>query len=162
MFFMSSFLGLGLIVSFQNCGKAFKPASTDGLSAQCHANIKASAPANKLTSGELHCGDFNLYACERRIFKPDIQDMSHSLKECLPGDSICVDVDVRQYNTSAGRKASGVTDASYAEGGEFNREEVRCYHRMSYRGVALFEGEAATLEESLAKAMAACEQVASL
>ncbi len=148
----------GLMVSFQNCGKGFQTKVTDSLSAQCQAKIKESAPSFKLSAEELNCSDFNQYSCERRIFSPDVSDISHSLKECLPGDQICVDVDVREFNTSSARKLAGVSPESLQPGGEFNREEVHCYHRMVYRGVSLFEGSGETIEESLAHSMAACEQ----
>ncbi|MGZ3723244.1 MAG: hypothetical protein ACXVA9_09955, partial [Bdellovibrionales bacterium] len=70
----------------------------------------------------------------------------------------CVDVDIRQFST-AGAMSQGAGDsASFAPGGDYNHEEIHCYHRMVYRGISLFEGAADSLEESLAKAMAACEQ----
>jgi hypothetical protein len=149
----------GMIVSFQNCGKGFK-SSTESVfsSAQCNAKVRSEAPSYKLSASELNCGDFNQYACERRIFNPDSPDLTESVKECVGGGDTCVDVDIRQFNTSAAR-ASGVTDAaSFAPGGDYNHEEVNCYHRMVYRGISLFEGSADSLEESLSKAMAACEQ----
>lgn len=147
-----------MIVSFQNCGRGFKSQEISSVSAQCREAVKAAAPSYKLTREELNCGDFNNYGCERRIFSPDLADMSHSLKECLPGDTICVDVDVRQFNTSAARRAEPIDEAAFAPGGEYNRQEVTCYHRMVYRGVSLFEGHADSLEASLAQAMSACEK----
>ena len=149
---------IGLVVSFQNCGKGFQAKVTNSLSAQCMAKIKKDAASFKLSSADLNCSDFNNYVCERRIFAPEITDLSHSLKECLPGDQICVDVDVREFNTSPARKLAGVNPESFLPGGEYNREEVHCFHRMVYRGVSLFEGSGDSLEESLAHSMSACEQ----
>jgi hypothetical protein len=111
-----------------------------------------------LTASELACADFNNYTCERRVFSPDVSDMSHALKECLPGDRICVDVEVREFNTSVARATA--SEASFAPGGEYNHQEVNCSHRMVYRGVALFTGHADSLAEALAQAMSACEKAA--
>jgi hypothetical protein len=163
LLFIWWFLGTGLIVSFQNCGsKGFQSQQMSSeLSAQCQAAIKKAAPDFSISPSELNCGDFNRYACERRIFSPDLADMTHSLKECLPGDRICVDVDVRQFNTSGARRAGSQDESEFAPGGEYNRQEVNCYHRMVYRGVTLFEGHADSMEEALAQAMAACERTQS-
>lgn len=156
---MWSVFAAGMVISFQNCGKHFQPAeSSQSLSSQCNAKLLSDAASLKLSPSELNCGDFNAYACERRIFSPDAVDISESIKECLPGDRICVDVDVRQFNTAGARSSSPDNALSFAPGGEFNHEEIHCYHRMVYRGMSLFEGAADSLEESLAKAMAACEQ----
>jgi hypothetical protein len=158
--FMWMILAAGMIFSFQNCGKGFHPAISESMSssAKCTAKMRSEAAAFKLSPSELNCGDFNAYACERRIFGPDVPDLAESIKECLPGGRICIDVDVRQFNTAKAR-ASGVVDAaSFAPGGDYNHEEIHCYHRMVYRGISLFEGTADSIEESLAKAMAACEQ----
>jgi hypothetical protein len=152
-------LALGMVFSFQNCGKGFQPANESVFnSAQCSAKIRAEAPSYKLSPSDLNCGDFNQYACERRIFSPDVTDLSESVKECVGSGDTCVDVDVRQFNTTPARTSGVTNDASFAPGGDYNHEEVNCYHRMVYRGTSLFEGSAASLEESLAKAMSACEQ----
>ncbi len=151
-------LSAGVVGSFQNCSKTgFKAAGDSTLSSQCQAAIKKAAPDFKLSPGELKCSDFNEYTCERRVFSPDVADMVHQLKECLPGDQICVDVTVRQFNTEAGRKSSE-DPADFAPGGQFNNQDVNCSHRMVYRGVPLFDGRADSLEEALAQAMAACEK----
>ena len=151
------FLGAGILGSFQNCGKGgFKSTGSDALSSQCQATIKKAAPDFKLSASELKCSDFNEYACERRVFSPDLSDMVHQLKECLPGERICVDVTIRQINTQAGYKVSE-DPVDFAPGGQFNNQEVKCSHRMVYRGVALFEGNADSLEAALAQAMSACE-----
>lgn len=126
-------------------------------SAQCKAEIKNKAAQMKWQPGDFRCDDFSSYACERRIFSPDIETMSHALKECLPGDTICVDVDIRQYNTSTARDPAS-DKADFTPGGIYNHEEVRCYHRWLYKGVAIFEGDQATLEESLSEAMSACDR----
>jgi hypothetical protein len=147
---------LGLLLPFQNCGKPFQTAKVDATtsSSQCQAQLKASAPSLNLKASEFNCADFNYYGCERRIFRPEVPNLWESIKECLPGGLICVDVEVRQYHTAG----AGSDKVSYIEGGEFNREEVQCFHRGLYNGISLFVGSAATLEESLALAMAACEQ----
>ena len=111
----------------------------------------------KWTNADFRCDDFASYACERRIFNPDIETMTHSLKECLPGNRICVDVDVRQFNTSVARGPNS-SPADFAPGGSYNNEEVRCYHRWFYNGMAIFEGDRPSLEESLSVAMAQCEK----
>jgi len=154
-------LAAGILVSFQNCGKGFKATGSDSLSAQCQANIKATAPSFKLSAGQLNCSDFNNYICERRVFSPDVSDLAHALKECLPGDQICVDVDVREFNTSSARKLPESTSEDFQPGGQFNHEEVKCMHRMVYRGVSLFEGNSDSIEEALAQAMKGCEQAQS-
>ena len=147
------------LFSFQNCGKSFKSATAESLSssAQCNAKMREEVPLLKLSAAQLRCGDFNAYACERRIFSPDVVDLSDSIKECIGGGETCIDVDVRQFSTALAR-ARGIGDpASFELGGDYNHEETHCYHRMVQRGISLFEGAADSIEESLSKAMAACE-----
>jgi len=152
-----SVFAASLIVPFQNCSKGFKTASDlSSQSAQCNAKVRAEAPSYKLRAAELNCGDFNAYACERRIFSPDTVDLSETNKECVPGTDVCVDVDVRRFNTQPAR--SPMTEPGFVPGGDYNHEEIHCYHRMVYQGISLFEGSADSLEESLSKAMSACEQ----
>jgi|GEM_PF-4692808 len=147
-----------MLLAFQNCGKSFEPAGLDKTaSSQCKAKMKSDALKMKWTNADFRCDDFSSYSCERRIFSPDLDTMTHSLKECLPGDTICVDVDVRQFNTSVARGPSSNL-ADFQPGGSYNHEEVRCYHRWLYNGMAIFEGDRATLEESLSDAMSACEK----
>jgi hypothetical protein len=155
------FLLTGLLVPFQNCGKPFKSAElASATSSQCQAKLRESAPSLQLNSRDFNCGDFNSYGCERRIFRPHTSSLSESIKECLPGGETCVDVEVRQFDTS-GLITSSPPGPTFYEGGEYNREEVQCYHRGLYEGVSLFVGSADSLEESLALAMAACERAVS-
>lgn len=149
----------GLMLPFQNCGQPFQVAKSTSTTStsQCKAQIKASASSLKLNPSEFNCADFNSYGCERRIFRPDIANLWESLKECLPGGLVCVDVEVRQFSTAEVPRDSS-DPASFIEGGEYNREEVQCRHRGIYKGISLFVGTASSLEESLALAMAACEE----
>lgn len=119
--------------------------------------MKSEALKKKWSHADFRCDDFASYACERRVFSPDVQDMTHLLTECLPGDTICVEVDVRQYNTSVARGPSAQA-SDFEPGGSYNHEEVRCHHRWLYEGAVLFEGEKSTIEESLSAAMSACEK----
>jgi len=150
-------LTLLMVASFQNCSGKFKSsrAVLESSSAQCKAVLKAEVSAQKLPAAELRCGDFNSFACERRVFSPDVEDLSHSLKECMPGDQICVDVDVRQFNTSGAR--SPASESEFTEGGAYNREDVRCYHRLRVKGLAVLDGEGDSIEAALAQAMHSCE-----
>jgi len=151
----------GLMVSFQNCGRGFRSLESSSNSAQCLAKLRADAPSLNFSATDLNCADFNAYACERRIFSPDAVDMTESLKECTSDNQICVDVEVRQFNTSAAANTGGLPDGAFAAGGEFNHEEIHCYHRMIYHGTSLFEGSGDSLDASLAAAMAACEKAVS-
>jgi hypothetical protein len=148
---------LCLLIPFQNCGKQMKAAtySEGSSSAQCKAVLKAEALAS-FDAGSFECGNFNHYACDRRIFSPNVDDLSHQLKECVSGGQECVDVEVRQFST-AGLKSSE-DPALFAPGEAYNREEIRCHHRFFYEDVALFEGEGESLEEALAAAMKACDR----
>lgn len=159
--FLIAVLTVGVLLPFQNCGKAYKSAAFDldsiSSSSQCRAAAQAEALQKlQVTRVSLDCADFNQYMCERRVFAPGIQNLSHSLKECTVDGSVCVDVDVFEYNTTVAR--SGAASASYAPGGEYNRQEVRCRHRFSYKGVAVFESEGDSLEQALAGALSACEK----
>lgn len=148
-----------MLCSFQNCGKGFESARLDkSSSAQCKAALKVEALEQKWTAKDFRCDDFASYECERRIFSPDLQTMSHSLKECLPGDQICVDVNIFQFDTSAARTPASDT-ADFSQGGSYNHEEIRCRHRWLYKGASVFEGDRSSLEESLSVAMSACESV---
>ena len=144
------------LLAFQNCGKGFVAAQINGASALCKAQMKSEALQMKWSAQDLRCDDFNSYACERRIFSPDVENMTHALQECLPGDSICVDVEVRQFATAQARSPSSRPE-DFAPGGSYNHEEVRCYHRWLYEGMAIFEGDQGSLAESLSAAMSACE-----
>ncbi|MBX3022213.1 MAG: hypothetical protein KF799_11115 [Bdellovibrionales bacterium] len=153
-----TFLALLCIVSFQNCSSGFKAnrdLALDSSSVQCRAKMKAEVTAAKLPAAELRCSDFNAFACERRVFSPDASNLSHALKECLPGDRICVDVDVLEFNT-AGARAPANED-EFKPGGSYNREDIRCYHRLRIKGVVVFEGVGDSLAEALAGAVHACE-----
>jgi len=147
---------LCLLIPFQNCGKEMKAASyKDASSLQCKAQLKAEALAN-FDAGSFDCGNFNHYACERRIFSPTVDDLSHQLTECLPGGENCVDVEVHQFSTA---NLTGSEDPAFFEpGGSYNREEVRCHHRFLYEDTAIFEGEGDSLEEALSAAMKACDR----
>ena len=83
--------------------------------------------------------------------------MSHSLKECVPGGTICVDVDIRQFNTSAALGPESRA-ADFEPGGSYNHEEVKCAHRWRQNGMAVFTGDRESLEEALSEAMDACER----
>lgn len=146
-------------LAFQNCGGGFESAGilNKSSSAQCKAKMKSEAQKLKWTNADFRCDDFSAYSCERRVFSPDVETMSHSLKECLPGDTICVDVEIRQFNTSVARNPAA-NPADFQPGGSYNHEEVNCYHRFFHNGLALFTGDKPTLEESLSDAMSACEK----
>jgi hypothetical protein len=159
--FLFTVLAAGVLLPFQNCGKGYKSADFDlnsfSSSSQCRVAAKAEALQKlQVTRAPVNCSDFNQYACERRIFAPGIQNLSHSLKQCTADGSICVDVDVFEYNTDVARAIA--SSASFAPGGEYNRQEVRCRHRFSYKGVAVFEGAGDSLEQALAGALDACEK----
>lgn len=124
-------------------------------SQQCKAQMKAEA-IEGVDPGAFRCGSFNNYACDRRVFAPDIANMVHTLKECLGTGETCVDVEVHQYNT-AGARGAPEDEPQFLPGGSYNREEHRCHHKYFYRGVAVFEGEGENLGEALAAAMKACE-----
>lgn len=83
--------------------------------------------------------------------------MTHTLTECLAGGTICLNVDVRQFNTaSAAGPDSRAED--FQPGGSYNHEEFKCSHRALHNGMAVFTGEKDSLEESLSEAMSACER----
>jgi len=149
-----SVIALFAVIPFQNCGQQMKSSTVAGSSQQCKAQMKAEA-VDGVEPSAFRCGTFNNYACDRRIFSPDVADMSHLLKECIGEGETCVDVDVRQYNTAAARNPAD--EEMFSPGGSYNREEIRCHHKYFYRGVAVFEGEGDSLSEALAAAMKACE-----
>lgn len=126
-------------------------------SAQCKAKLVNEAKAElKAFPQGVNCADFNQYSCERRIFSPSVAEMTHSLKECVYGGSFCVDVEVRQFNTSAARASALAED--FQPGGDYNREEIRCSHKYVYRGLRVFQGDGESLEEALAQALRLCER----
>lgn len=148
-------LALLVLLPFQNCSSDLTAAKSQAASQQCKAQLKADAIAAR-GSGVFHCSEFNSYQCERRIFSPTLENMVHNLTECLGGGDICVDVEVRQINTSAARKYE--PEESFAAGAEYNREEFRCHHRYIFKGLAVFEGQGESMEEALAMAMRSCEE----
>ncbi len=148
---------LAVMLPFQNCGKPMHSSRSSDLSSttQCKAELKAEALKDV---GHLNfsCGDFNNYACERRIFSPETENLSHKLMECAVGGEPCVEMSVLQFSTAA-IQASGEDKDLFKKGGAYNREEVRCHHRYYYMGIPVFEGEGDSLEEALSQAMKACE-----
>ena len=150
-----------LLLPFQNCGKGFDSTSFDSKNEPlCKAARKAEALQLSWSEKSLGCGDLTNYECERRIFSPDLATMSHQLKECLPGGETCVDVLVFQFNTSEALRANP-DPKEFLVGGSYNHEEIRCQHRLIYRGTRIFEAEGPSLEEALAKVIKACEQATS-
>ena len=151
-----SLLLLCALLPFQNCGQmTASHDATVSSSAQCRAKLKADA-LSVARPADLNCSDFSQYRCERRIFSPDVENMSHSLRECSESGATCVDVEVRQFSTAAQRLA-GEEASLFLPGGSYNREEVRCTHVYAYQNVRVFEGEGQSLEEALGQAVAACE-----
>src|SRR5262249_46037916 len=53
------------------------------------------------------CGDLVSYACERRVFAPEIRDSRHWQRECVAEG--CLEVDVLQFDTSAMRDSKYVS-----------------------------------------------------
>lgn len=148
------------LIPFQNCGQKMSSAhsSSSGSSMACRAQLKSEGiEFLAKASIPIDCGNFNDYQCERRIFSPDVETMSHSLKECLGTGDLCVDVDIRQFSTAEAR-AAGEPAEMFSPGGDYNREEVRCAHRFAYRGVPVFDGEDDNIESAMARAIAACER----
>ncbi len=150
-----SLLALCALLPFQNCGQEMKSTQNEANSQQCKAQFKAEAIAAKMAPN-FNCSDFNNYTCERRVFSPDVEPLSHYLKECVSTGEICVDVEVRQFNTASARSFEPAE--SFAPGAEYNREEFRCHHKYTYRNMAVFEGEGDSMEEALASAMRSCEE----
>lgn len=155
-----SLLALCALLPFQNCGKQMEANNyDDSNSQQCKAQLKAEAIASK-SAPAFNCSEFNNYSCERRVFSPDVESLSHLLKECTSSGEICVDVEVRQFNTASAKSSEPAS--AFLPGGEYNREEFRCHHKYTYRGVAVFEGEGDSIEEALASAMKSCESAGSV
>lgn len=143
-----------LLMAFQNCSD-FGAMSAATNSALCRAKVQ---PKPSFKATDLHCGDMGSYQCERRVFSPTaLQNLSHSLIECVGSGSLCVEVEVREFNTEAAR--SGAGEGAFLPGGEYNREEIRCHHRGAQDGeLAVLTGEGDSLDEALAHVMSACEQ----
>lgn len=148
-----------LLTSFQNCGKGFESSIGLSKSSLCQAKIREQAQKLSWSASALRCGDMASYVCERRVFSPDVEDMSHVLTECVSDGGTCVEVQVRQFNTSVARTPAA--DASeFQPGGSYNHEEVKCYHRQLYQGLAIFSADGDSLAEALSGAMASCEAAA--
>ena len=145
---MAGILTTLIVFFFQNCGTM--SVAPVGVEATSSNHLKAS-------SAQLRCSDFNSYFCEEQIFSPDVLDMTHSLRECIRGEEICVDVEVQQHNTSSARTLAGVSEAQFQPGGEFNREETRCFHRLNGKAPIAVQGKGDSLAAALAKAIASCE-----
>lgn len=148
-------LALMVLLPFQNCSSDLSSAKSQAASQQCKAQLKSEAIAARGTQS-FRCSDLAGYQCERRIFTPTLENMVHNLTECLGGGEICVDVEVRQINTAAARNYE--PEQSFAPGGDYNREEFRCHHRYTYKGLAVFEGQGESMEEALALAIRSCEE----
>ena len=149
-----SLTGLTLL-AFQNCSP-MQAKSTDMSSAtgvQCRAQMKAEAMQK---GHSFKCGNLQDYACERRIFSPDVEAKNYSTSECLEDGSACLNVEVRQFNTSHARAFEPAE--TFLAGAEYNREEVRCHHLFIYENMAVFEGEGESIAAALAGATDACEK----
>lgn len=147
-----------LMLPFQNCDGGLK--SQNGInsqSAQCRAQAKVDGVAAILT-GQLqpHCASLTEYSCERRLFSPDVDSLTHEVIECIGDDQTCVAMTIRQFNTSAAKKFESWE--KFLPGGPYNREEVTCRHSSRFKGSALFEETAESLEVALAHVIDDCER----
>lgn len=154
---LSLFVASAAAVLFQNCGKGFQAAvpMSYSSSAQCVAKLRSGEVELNLASVDLRCNDAQSYVCERRVFRPGLPNETRVEQWCDSSHGQCVDVTVRQFDSNAARTAGG-DESGFVDGGEFNREEVKCNHVHLHNGISPFEGEGADIKSSLAGARAAC------
>jgi hypothetical protein len=146
----------GLTLPYQNCGNKMMSAHYSAVSTQCRPAVKSQAIlAKAAVMPQFHCEDFNNYSCEQRIFSPAVDNMTHFLRQCIENSTTCVDVEVHQFSTAAAQKNEAAN--LFAPGAAYNHDEFKCHHRFVYNGVAVFEGEGASLAEALAGALKECD-----
>lgn len=144
---------------FQNCSKGYKAsqsiASSSSASSQCKAEFAAKLIANKIPAEDLRCGEAASYACERRVFRPNVASGESHEVTCLAGDQDCVEVDVRSFDTAGATEGS--VPAQFEPGGDYNREEIRCFNRLQVRGSVVIEAEGDSLSSAFRKTVSACK-----
>lgn len=131
-----------LVLFFQNCGDGFRSAGSKSLSSLCTSSIKLAAKSTPLDVET--CQNIEEYFCERRVFSKDAENGVAEERECLASGD-CLNVTTRYYSTKH------VEDTE-----DYNRSEVFCAHSHRVRDVAVYSGEAETLEEAIALAVASC------
>lgn len=144
---------------FQNCSKGYQAsraiASSSSSSSQCKLEYAAKLIANKIPAADLRCGEVASYACERRVFRPNVPSGERHEVTCLNGDEKCVEVDVRSFDTVGA--SQGAMPAQFEPGGDYNREEIRCYNRLQVRGSVVIQAEGDSLMSAFQKTVSACE-----
>ncbi|MGE0631138.1 MAG: hypothetical protein AB7O96_01930 [Pseudobdellovibrionaceae bacterium] len=147
---------LSFLLIFQHLNKNETLIQEPSQPLQCEADLRTVVALLPLDRDNLDCEKSENYSCERRIFRPDIETSEYDIFQC-PLQNNCLRVTTRLFDTSSAMQ----TDFSleeFEDGGEYNREQVKCQHKTVYRGLALFEGEANTIEVAYAQALEACQR----
>lgn len=142
------------------CAQSFRHTLDEApsLSAQCKSAVQSSIRA-WLPGDDFDCESASEYRCELRIFSPDVVDGTQVSSECFANGSraqICIQTETRSFATASARGVAGIAETEFAEGGEFNRSEAKCFHQHTRRGVPIFEGHGERVVAAFAKARDLC------
>lgn len=150
------------MVFFQNCGQ-FEPISSlpSSSSSQCLARLQAKAQDSTVTS-VADCRFKDSYVCERRSFGPEVRTQQYREKVCVTEPKLgeaCLEVLVFEYSTALQMTLEDLPDEAFLPGGEFNRDEFRCWQKDYFvRGAPVFSADGSTLLEALKNVHSACQK----
>jgi hypothetical protein len=147
-----------LLIAFQNCSQFSVSDAVSKLSASCSAKIQEQAPAlaKLLSVTPPDCESPKNYVCLVRKFAPDIENSTGEFLKCLDADSkTCVQVTEISFDTAAARN-SNYEPKEFESGGEYNRVEAQCSHKLQYARASLFVGLGDDLASAFANAKSKC------
>lgn len=143
--------------AFSNCGQlealdSLTSASIQTCTAKLRSKVAVDFPATL-------CEDVSTFECERRVFKPGVEDGKSKSVECFAAGrkaDVCVNVTEIRYNTEPARTGADAKD--FDLGGEYNREEVQCWNsRVQKQNVSVIHADADSLSEALLGAIDDCQ-----
>lgn len=127
------FLGMIVILNYQNCAKGFRASSRSEIdqimaSSQCKAPLTLSKLNQLIAQGEINCDSAEFYSCDISVFSPDVQNGKTENQSCdaVPGISGCVPVLTHYFYSGDPKLASPQDQVLYQPGGSYNRQEIRC------------------------------------
>lgn len=150
--------GLVFILTFayQNCSKGFA-GTASSLSTQCLGKVQIAELSLLRDTHQLNCEQADRYSCETRVFSPTVTTSESQSQVCasLNGSQFCVPLITRSFNTDSARNLADRHPTAFAQGGEFNHQEVNCSYGSE--ALAVLRQEAPTAQMALEKLVASCQ-----
>lgn len=142
-----------LIFCFENCSQfEMSTQAIKNFSSSCMAKARAQT---KTFIAPALCDDLANYSCERRIFRPGIAASDTTKLECDAND-VCVRTRTLSFDTSVAR--SGASAEQFADGGDYNREDIECIHDAKTNDISLIQATGESVFSALALTIEKCRE----